>query len=469
MSDSTTAAAAAASAPKKPVMGPQPPPLASARDLDDPVDFEMPLLPDGTRATGTSLSQGKTKEDLLREFDNTPLFMRELPPEEEDGEARENATLDALQSLAFDGTPDEVAENFKGQGNEYFKAKRYRDAATFYDKALDAHPTEPKLLENLHLNRAACNLELKNYGKVLRDTSAALKLNPNASKAFYRAARALLALRRARDALDCCTRAGADVVAADPGFKALTERARREAENEEKREREAKERERRKVEEERALNVAFLARGLWIEKNTRPPDNPFPAHFDPDALAPESRPDLPLLNSTWRAPDPIRTPLVLPVFLLYPQHDQSDLITHFHEDETIGDRLDAVFPSDAPPQPWDAERREYVSKRLVVYASTRRRRLFKVGRGLTLRELMDKGAESPSSTATDSAPTAEEQRKARAERDGLILRDGILSLIVLPRESEAEREWVAKFKREREAAEAEEKRGKTVVSSTRVG
>ena len=39
-------------------------------------------------------------------------------------------------------------------------------------------------------------------------------------------------------------------------------------------------------------------------------------------------------------------------------------------------------------------------------------------------------------------------------RDGLILRDGILSLVVLPKGSEAEKEWVEKFKKEREEKKA---------------
>ncbi|CAD6892519.1 unnamed protein product [Tilletia controversa] len=461
-------AAAGEEGTKAAMIGPQPPPLAYARDLEDVEQLHLPILPDGTRATGTSLSKGKTKEDLLREFDSTPLFMRELPADE-DGVPGGDATLEALQSLAFDGTPDEIAENFKGQGNDYFKGKRYRDAITFYTKAVDAKPTDPTLSESIYLNRAACNLELKNYGKVLRDTSSALTLNPTSSKAFYRAARALLALRRPAEALDCCTRAGAQVVQADPGFKALMARAEKEAEVEGRREREGVERERRKVEEERAVKVACLARGLWLETSSRPPENPFPAHFDPEALPPASHPSLPLLSTspTWQAPDPIRTPLVLPVFLLYPQYNHSDLITHFHEDETIGARLDVVFPEDGtPPQAWD-RKGEYLSKKLVVYASTRKRRLFKVGRGLTLRELMDKGFEEPvSSKKTNALPTAEEQRLARMERDGLVMKDGLLSLVVLPRESQAERDWVAKFKKER--TEAEERERKTVISSTRV-
>lgn len=42
-----------------------------------------------------------------------------------------------------------------------------------------------------------------NYGSVLRDTSAVLKLNPIQPKAYFRAASALLSLSRWEDALKC--------------------------------------------------------------------------------------------------------------------------------------------------------------------------------------------------------------------------------------------------------------------------
>lgn len=56
-------------------------------------------------------------------------------------------------------------------------------------------------------NRAACNLELKNYGRVLTDCSKCLKLNPKNIKAFYRSARALFALDKLVEAIDCCDHA----------------------------------------------------------------------------------------------------------------------------------------------------------------------------------------------------------------------------------------------------------------------
>lgn len=139
----------------------------------------------------------------------------------------------------------------------------------------------------------------------------------------------------------------------------------------------------------------------------------------------------------WMAPDPIRTPIVFPVFFIYPQYAQSDLIEKFHEDTTIGDHLDAMFPQ-AGAVGWD-ERGEYVGPKLSAYTSTKRRRLLKLGRKLTLREVLDQGAK-------DADPKKGEQR------DGVVLRDGLLSIIVLPSKSEAERRWIEQFKKEREEA-----------------
>jgi len=87
-------------------------------------------------------------------MDSVPLFMRSLPEAGTD-----EVAINALQSLDSEGTPDEVAENFKGQGNNYFKGKRIREARDFYTQGIGANPTDPTILEALYCNRAACNLE----------------------------------------------------------------------------------------------------------------------------------------------------------------------------------------------------------------------------------------------------------------------------------------------------------------------
>lgn len=75
---------------------------------------------------------------------------------------------------------------------------------------------------------------------------------------------------------------------------------------------------------------------------------------------------------------------------------------------------------------------------LTVYATTHRMRLLRVGKGLSLREVCDQGAKE------------EKGLDGKVRRDGMVLQDGILSLVVLPKNTDAEKEWIACFKKERD-------------------
>lgn len=385
----------------------------------------------------------RSLDSHLSTLDSTPLFMTQLPSDNE-GQKEDSTILDALQSLTFDGTPDEVASNFKRQGNEYFVAKRYTEARGFYSQGLDAFPTDVKLQETLYVNRAACNLPLENYGMVLKDCSSALGLNPASVKAFFRSAKALSALKRYVEAIDCCDHA---LLHDKDNVEIVKLRAQilKQKIEEDRKEKETAERERRTNETKTALTKAFLARGLWIESTSKPPENPNPAQFDPDAISgTDSSSTLPLTitnkegeitaNTKWHTPDAIRTPIIFPVVLLYPQYHQSDMVSQFHEDTTLGAHLDMMFPH-PPSLPWDTKG-EYVSSNLSILATTHSKRILRIGKGLTLREAMDH-------CARDADPAKKE------ERDGMVLQDGILSFIVIPKGSEAEKRWIEEFKKQR--------------------
>jgi hypothetical protein len=149
---------------------------------------------------------------------------------------------------------------------------------------MDAKPDDTRLKEALLLNRAACNLELRachhllfhpssvtwdirieNYGSVLRDCAAVIVTNPRASKAYYRAGLALLALERVDEALDVCVRAEEGVgvgVNDDAGFRAMRERAEKKREEVRRKEEERRERTRRAGDEKQRMAVAFAVRVL---------------------------------------------------------------------------------------------------------------------------------------------------------------------------------------------------------------
>lgn len=62
-------------------------------------------------------------------------------------------------------------------------------------------------------------MELKNYGRVLTDCSKCLAINPKNIKALYRSSRALFALDKLVETIDCCDHA----LAFDPENKAIAE------------------------------------------------------------------------------------------------------------------------------------------------------------------------------------------------------------------------------------------------------
>jgi hypothetical protein len=89
-----------------------------------------------------------------------------------------------------------------------------------------------------------------------------------------------------------------------------------------------------------------------------------------------------------------------------------------------------MFPPAAPAPAWDA-RGEYTAGALVVYAPTRRRRLLKVGARMSLHDVC-----------------AAARAKEGEAPDGLELKDGCLTFVVLPKGTE-EQKWIAQYKLER--------------------
>ncbi|KDQ29020.1 hypothetical protein PLEOSDRAFT_1038094 [Pleurotus ostreatus PC15] len=347
-------------------------------------------------------------EELLAEklaaLDTVPLFMKSLPDDD-----AQDTTISALQSLAHDGTPDEIAQNFKELGNEYFVGKRWREAVDFYTQGVDAKPTDAKLQEALLCNRAACNLELKNYGSVLKDCKKALTINPKSSKAYYRAASALLALDRPEEALECCEMCLA-YDTSNAGMKVLYEKVVEAVNIKKKKEWERQERLRKEAETKRIMNNALRARNLIPIPNPDGSSNPYAPHWDPE--------------------DPTQSTLILPVFFLYPQHATSDVIPEFVEDTPFALHLENMFPPKASSPEWDRVG-EYVVGNLVVYAITSRKRLLKVGKKMSLRDVC----------------TAAKAKDGPI--DGLEVKDGCLTFVVLPKGS-VEQKWVEDFKQSRD-------------------
>jgi tetratricopeptide (TPR) repeat protein len=338
-------------------------------------DGATPALPP---AMAAMRSQSTT--EILADLNRTPLFMTEL---------EENDELEAFKALAYEGTPAEVALNFKERGNECFKRGQWQDAKEFYTKGIQVLEAEQRkranearsehaksqeeleelqILETSLVNRAACHLSLHNYRSCTLDCAAVLRLNPKNVKAYYRSAKALLALSKIPQADDVCAR-GLALDPSNSSLKAVAEQIiAKNAAVQAKKQKEL-EREQQKRKEEMLLKAALKARGIKVRKTKQPPEmEDARVQLVPDPGDPTSE-------------------LVFPTVLLYPLHLQSDFIKDFGETETLGSRLAHIL---AEPAPWDRDRL-YTYKGVECYMETLTGGLIKVGKNITLLKVLGGG------------------------------------------------------------------------------
>ncbi|KAB8301350.1 hypothetical protein EYC80_003231 [Monilinia laxa] len=326
----------------------------------------------------------KSGPEILKSLNSTPLFMTEL---------EENDELEAFKALAYEGTPLEVATNFKEQGNDSFKEKRLADAKEFYTKGVnillaevrrrqrgekregdvpeegpDEVVEEVKVLEVLLVNRAMAHLGLKNYRSCVQDCGAVLRINNKNTKAFYRSAKALLALGRIKEADDACAR-GLELASEDKALLVLAGEILKKNEEIEAKRRKEVERLVRIKNEERILKTSLEAREITLRMTDKPPEmEDAKIELVPDAL------------------DPINSTLSFPVLFLYPLAAESDFIKSFNEMDTVGQHLEYILPL-----PWDVKG-EYRDEKVVeCYVEKKKGSLIKVGRKVTLLKVLNGG------------------------------------------------------------------------------
>ncbi|KAK7614716.1 tetratricopeptide repeat domain-containing protein [Phyllosticta paracitricarpa] len=370
--------------------------------------------PSAAKPPAMAQVQAKTADEIFAELNRTPLFMTSL--DETDGAGGGNDALEALKALAYEGTKAECAGNFREQGNECARAKHWHDARDFYNQAIGVlhGPDRPvqneeegdpdmDLAEDQELdpeeeakkeraieeaclvNRALCNLEMKNYRSCITDCKATLLMNPSNVKAWYRSATALLALDKIPEAEDACARG----LAIDPKNAALqtlsTKIAKRKTHLEELT-RKQREREEARRAEENSLKLALRARNIKTRETGAEPDTGDSKIKLEDTLDPSSV-------------------LSFPVILLYPLHAQSDFIQACAETDSLGQHLEYILPL-----PWD-EAGEYTPEGTECYLETAAGGLIKAGKKVPLGKLLAGGTV----VVVDGLVTVNVVPKARAQ------------------------------------------------------
>lgn len=289
-------------------------------------------------ASGTT-----TMEDLNK----LPLFMTELDTEE-------NVALEALQALAYDGTPEEVATNFKNQGNDMYKAKRYKDAYEYYTKGIQAKPEEA-LVVTLYLNRAQASLAVKNFRKCVNDCRVVMQHGFN-QKAAFKMGKAFLGMGRlaeSKETLEYSLKVKADADTSKLLDSVTSQMA------EAKRKQEAADRKKAVAQAHTDILADTLGlRGFSFVASSTPLEALalFPLHLE-DPVDPELQ-------------------VIMPAMVMFPLQDQFDIVGEVGELTSVGELVQSL------------EVARYGLSKVDVYMETIGGGLVRIGAKKTFHELL---------------------------------------------------------------------------------
>lgn len=211
-----------------------------------------------------------------------------------------------------------------------------------------------------------CANRIENYRSTTLDSAAALRINPNNIKAHFRSASALFALDKVLEALDVASR-GIKLDANNAALAKLLDKIRERAKVREAQDRRRVAEHQRRRQEQSVLQAVLKAKKIQVRGSQNSPNlEDASIRLSPDPLSPASL-------------------LEFPVMLLYPMHNQSDLIKAWAEKTAITDHLSYILPL-----PWDSKN-QYKLATVECYMDTISGGLMKVGKKLTLLEVLSNG------------------------------------------------------------------------------
>ncbi|EFN83468.1 tetratricopeptide repeat protein 4 isoform X1 [Harpegnathos saltator] len=294
-------------------------------------------------------TEGWSEDKWQEEMDKHPFFMSTAPKPGEEL----SPLMEGLQQLKYgedENTPEELANNYKEDGNFNYRHKKYRIAILSYTEGIKTKCKDKELMAQLYNNRAVAHFMLKNYRSSLNDCKLALSLKQEYPKALLRAATCSFHLKDYDQCIELCDKLLAKA-ATDKDIlklqndavlgKACLERDKRKQTRLEKQLNKADEK----------LLKAVLERGINIQTSNNLKIELSDLDHN-ESHIPQKRVELDTNNR-----------LLWPVLILYPESMQSDFVQGFHEDTLFLEQLTDILS--VPPE-WDTKH-EYNVENINVY------------------------------------------------------------------------------------------------------
>uniref|UniRef100_UPI0037E8BA62 tetratricopeptide repeat protein 4 n=1 Tax=Semicossyphus pulcher TaxID=241346 RepID=UPI0037E8BA62 len=337
-------------------------------DSDDGMDDFM------DRFKTEGYENGFSENNWEEEFDRVPMFMKKAP---EVIDPKIYPELACIQAMIHDEDrpPEEQAKSLKDEGNVYFKEKNYKKAILSYTAGLKKKCGDQEIDTVLLTNRAAAHFHLGNMRSALNDAAAAKKIKPDHLKALIRGVQCCTELRNFGEALQWCD----EGLKAHPKDKKLLELRAAADKNKRAAERDArkaKAKEKKLHGEKEALLAAIKDRGIkFLKSHQRGSDSK-----DEGSSAAISQLSLDGLSSQEVTGAQVfldeQGSLHWPVLFLYPEHQQSDFISAFCENNCFIDHLAVMFGEELPP--WDADRKYHPQNLQLYFEDEKNETLFQV-------------------------------------------------------------------------------------------
>lgn len=321
--------------------------------------------------------EGWAEDKWEEEMEKHPLF-RTQPIKE--GEV--SPLIEALQQLKYDpneNTPEELAKNYKEDGNENFRLKKYRWAIDCYTEGLKQNCQNIDLRVQLLTNRAAAHFHLGNYRSSLLDAIEARELKSTHMKALIRGALCCMELKLYKECIMWCNE-GLAIEEENESLKQLRENAEEQKKLQEKEAKQKMLEDKQKEKSERRLRHAIKERGIKIKRKT--PDTDTEHEWDISDLEtnhPAAKQNVHLNEENY---------LVWPVYFLYPEYAEVDFIQEFKENTRFIDHLRVMFGSPNNQPKWDKQN-NYIPEKLQIYfENSEEDCLVSVNKNSTLREIL---------------------------------------------------------------------------------
>ncbi|MED6295050.1 hypothetical protein CHARACLAT_027429 [Characodon lateralis] len=329
-----------------------------------------------------------SEKNWEQEFNKIPMFMKTAP---EEIDPKQYPELACLQSIIHDEDrpPEEQAQSLKDEGNAYFKEKNYKNAVVAYTAALKKCGDQ-ELNAVLLTNRAASHFHLGNMRSALNDAAAAKKIKPDHLKALIRGAQCCMELRNFSGAVQWCDE-GLKAHPTDNKLRELRATADKHKRAAERDARKAKAKEKKLHGEKEALLGAIKERGIKLFQ---------PMNSCPEGSEGEGDDECPSAGIAQLNLDTLSSlevtgaqvfldeqgTLHWPVLFVYPEHQQTDFISAFCENNSFGDHLSVMFGEELPP--WDTDRKYHPQNLQLYFEDEENETLYQVDPNMSLIKIL---------------------------------------------------------------------------------